>query len=58
MHPDFAGIEHGDAENIAILRGAGADDLGEEGTPMPMRSRVLPALKSARFFCCSARSAW
>ena len=28
---DLRGIEHGDAEDVAIARRAGADDLGEEG---------------------------
>ncbi len=31
MDADFRGIEHGDAENVAGARRAGADDLGEEG---------------------------
>ena len=30
MHADFAGVEHRNAQDVAILRRAGADDLGEE----------------------------
>ena len=30
MDADLAGVEHGDAEDVAIARRAGADDLGEE----------------------------
>ena len=30
VHPDFAGIEHAEAENVAILDRPGADDLGED----------------------------
>src|SRR6202011_4959708 len=31
VHADLAGIEHRDPQDVAILRRAGADDLGEEG---------------------------
>ncbi len=31
MDADFAGIEHAEAENVAVLDRPGADDLGEEG---------------------------
>ena len=31
MDADLARVEHGDAEDVAIARRAGADDLGEEG---------------------------
>ncbi len=31
MHPDFAGVEHGDAKDVTILRGARSDDFREEG---------------------------
>ena len=30
MQADFAGIEHRNAQDVAILRRSGADDLGEE----------------------------
>jgi hypothetical protein len=30
VHPDLAGIEHAEAENVAILDWAGTDDLGNE----------------------------
>ncbi len=29
MDADFGGVEHGDAENVAVARRAGANDLGE-----------------------------
>src|SRR3546814_2229267 len=31
MDADLAGIEHADAQDVAIARRPGADDLGEEG---------------------------
>ena len=30
MDADLGGVEHGDAENVAIARRAGTDDFGEE----------------------------
>ena len=31
MDADLGGVEHGDAEDVAVARRPGADDLGEEG---------------------------
>src|SRR5262249_48783145 len=33
VHTNFAGIEHAETENVAILDRAGADDLGKEADP-------------------------
>jgi hypothetical protein len=30
VHPNFAGIEHAETENVAILDRSGADDVGKE----------------------------
>src|SRR6185312_1574422 len=34
-HADLAGVEHRDAEDVAILRWSRADDLGEKGDTEP-----------------------
>src|SRR6516165_3916988 len=33
MDPDFAGIEHAETKNVAVLDRPGADDLGKEADP-------------------------
>src|SRR5262249_21336256 len=33
VHPNFAGVEHTEAEDIAILDRSGANDLGKEADP-------------------------
>ncbi len=35
VQPDLAAVEHGDAEDVAVLRRAGTDDLGEERDAEP-----------------------
>src|SRR5260370_7242780 len=50
MHADFAGIEHRDAEDVAILRRAGADDLGEERDADAHDLAGLAALEPCAFF--------
>ena len=45
MNADFRGIEHGDAENVAGARRAGADDLGEEGDADAHQLAGLAALE-------------
>ena len=45
MDADLAGIEHRDAENVAVLRRARADDLGEEGDADAHQFARLAALE-------------
>ena len=45
MDADLAGIEHRNAENVAILRRARADDLGEERHADPHELARLAALE-------------
>src|SRR6185437_7065530 len=45
MDADLAGIEHRNAEDVAILRRARADDLGEEGDANPHELAGLAALE-------------
>ena len=45
MDADFRGVEHGDAENVAGARRAGADDLGEEGDADAHQLARLAALE-------------
>ena len=45
MDADLGGIEHGDAEDVAVLRRAGADDLGEEGDADAHQFARLAALE-------------
>src|SRR5262249_26538399 len=45
VHADLAGIEHGNAEDVAVLRRAGADDLGEERHADPHDLASLAALE-------------
>jgi hypothetical protein len=57
MHADLGRIEHGDAEDVAILRWPRADDLGEEGDADAHDLARLAALEG--FAClatCSLRS--
>src|SRR5260370_16721202 len=50
MQADFAGVEHRDAQDIAILRRAGADDLGEEGHAEAHDLAGLAALERRALF--------
>src|SRR6185312_13672647 len=45
VQTDFAGVEHRDAEYVAVLRRAGADNLGEERQSEPHDLPSLAALK-------------
>ena len=55
---DLAGIEHAEAEDVAVLDGPGTDDLGEEGTPTPSATGFRRARRPSRLAACSARSFW
>ena len=45
MDADLAGIEHAEAEDVAVLHRPGADDLGEERHPDPRQGAGLAALE-------------
>src|SRR3569833_3301090 len=47
MNTNFAAVEHADAENVAVLAGAGADDLGES---TETNDHQLAALALLRLF--------
>src|SRR3569833_3183777 len=47
MNTNFAAVEHADAENVAVLAGAGADDLGES---TEANAHQLAALALLRLF--------
>src|SRR5580704_7899365 len=49
MDADLGGIEHGDAEDVAGARRAGADDLGEEGDADAHELAGLAALEGFAF---------
>src|SRR3546814_1459761 len=50
MDADLAGIEHADAQDVAIARRPGADDLGEEGDADAHQLTGLTARKGGALF--------
>ena len=49
MDADFGRVEHGDAENVAVARWAGADDLGEVDDADAHQLARLAALERLAF---------
>ena len=57
MDADLGGVEHGDAEDVAIARRTGADDLGEEGDADAHQFARLAALECFLLLASAPRAA-